>query len=123
MNVMRPEDFHRSYFDTFNSGDIDLLMNLYEPNSVLVPQPDQVAAGQAAIRAALIQFQAMGKLRGETRFCITAGDTALASASWQITGTGPDGQPVDLQGTSVEILHRQADGHWLLVVDHPFGGM
>jgi ketosteroid isomerase-like protein len=82
-----------------------------------------VASGHAAIRTVLSQFQAMGEMTADTRYCITAGDLALASASWQIKGTGPDGQPVDLQGASADLLRRQADGRWLLVVDHPFGGM
>jgi ketosteroid isomerase-like protein len=64
----------------------------------------------------------MGTMAAETRYCITAAGVALASASWQIRGTGPDGQRVEIQGTSADLLRRQVDGRWLLVVDHPFGG-
>jgi ketosteroid isomerase-like protein len=60
-------------------------------------------------------------MAAETRFCITAADVALASAVWRIAGTGADGQSVEIQGTSADLLRRQEDGRWLLVVDHPFG--
>ncbi len=122
VNVIRPEDFHQSYADAFNSGDVDSVVGLYERAARFVPQPNQVASGHAAIGEALRRFQAMGTMAAETRYCLTSGDVALASASWRINGAGPDGEPVALQGTSADLLRRQADGRWLLVVDHPFGG-
>jgi ketosteroid isomerase-like protein len=122
VNAIRPEDFHQSYADAFNSGDVASVVGLYERAARFVPQPDQVASGHAAIGSALRRFQAMGTMAAETRYCITSGDVALASASWRINGAGPDGEPVALQGTSADLLRRQTDGRWLLVVDHPFGG-
>jgi uncharacterized protein (TIGR02246 family) len=121
MNVTKPEEFHRSFAEAFNSGDVEILLSLYEPDATLVPQPGQVASGHAAIREALQQFMAVGEMSAETRYCIESGDVALASASWQIKGTGPDGKPVEVQGTSGDIFRRQPDGRWLLAVDHPFG--
>ena len=122
MNVIRPEDFHQSYVDAFNSGDVDSVVGLYERDARFVPQPNHVASGHDAIGEALRRFQAMGTMAAETRYCITSGDVALASAAWRINGAGPAGEPVDLQGTSADLLRRQADGRWLIVVDHPFGG-
>lgn len=123
MNVMRPQEFHQHYAHSFNTGDVKSIVRLYEPDATFVPQPDQVASGQSAIHEALLQFLAIKPaMNATTRYCIQCGDVALASASWQIKGTGPDGVPVDLQGVSVDLLRRQEDGSWLLVVDHPFGG-
>jgi ketosteroid isomerase-like protein len=121
MNVSRPEDFHRSYAEAFNSGDVQSVVNLYEPNAVFVPQPDQVVSGHAAIAELPKQFQALGHMLGAMRYCISAGEVALASATWQISGGGPDGKPIDVRETSADLLRRQPDGRWLLVVDHPFG--
>ena len=121
--VGSPGDFHRSYVKAFNSGSVEPLVNLYESDAALVPQPEEVVAGHVAIREALSRYQATGRMTAETRYCITSGDVTLASASWQIDGTGPDGRPVSVAGTSADLLRRQGDGRWLLVVDHPFGGM
>jgi hypothetical protein len=50
-----------------------------------------------------------------TRYCVVAGGIALASASWEIRGTGPDGDPVKVRGASADLLRRHGDGRWLLV--------
>jgi ketosteroid isomerase-like protein len=121
--VASPEDFHRTYVEAFNSGSVEPLVSLYESDAALVPEPEEVVSGHAAIREALSRYQTIGRMTATTRYCITSGEVALASASWQIDGTGPDGRPVSVAGTSADLLRRQGDGRWLLVVDHPFGGM
>jgi len=84
-----PETFHRSYADAFNSGDTDSLVRLYEQGTVLVPRPGEVVSGRGAIREALGQYLAVGKMTAETLYCITSGDVALASASWQVAAPAP----------------------------------
>jgi uncharacterized protein (TIGR02246 family) len=121
MKVTQPEDFHRSYAEAFNSGDIEALLDHYERDATFVPQPGRTVSGHTAIGEALQQFQAAGKMAAETRYCVESGDVALASASWQIKGVAPDGAPVEVQGTSTDLLRRQPGGHWLLAVDHPWG--
>ncbi|GAA1578771.1 hypothetical protein GCM10009789_35470 [Kribbella sancticallisti] len=121
MNSTSSHELHRDFAAAFNSGDIDVLLSLYEPAAALVPEPGTVAKGHVEIGAALKQFQAIGTMTAQTRYCIEIGDVALASASWRISGTGPDAEPVEVSGTSADLLRRQSDGRWLLVVDHPFG--
>jgi uncharacterized protein (TIGR02246 family) len=123
MIITKPEEFHRGYVEAFNSGDIEAVVRLYEPDGVFKPDADRMVSGHAAIRDTLRQFQAVGKMAAETRYCITSANVALASALWRIMGTTPEGQSVEIQGTSADLLRRQDDGRWLLVVDHPFVGM
>jgi hypothetical protein len=52
-----------------------------------------VVSGHAAIAAALSQFQAIGKMTAETRYCIQSADVALASASWSSRGPVPTANP------------------------------
>lgn len=120
MLVTNPSEFHRTYANAFNSGDIEAVAALYEPQAVFVAEPHQEVSGRAAIADALKLFHAVGQMRADTRYCVTVGDVALASASWQITGTEPQGTPVEIRGISADLLRRQPDGRWLLVVDHPF---
>lgn len=122
MKEARPEHFHQTYAEAFNSGRVEPLLSLYEPDASLVPSPNEIVTGHVAVGEALSQFQAVGEMTAQTRYCIQSGDVALASASWRIHGTGPDGQPIEVQGTSADLPRRQPDGRWLLVVDHPFGG-
>ena len=37
-------------------------------------------------------------------------------------GTDADGNPVDLRGSTAEVVRRQPDGTWKYAIDHPFGG-
>ena len=122
MPVMKPEDMGQSFAEAFNSGNVDVVLALYESNAVLVPQRGQLASGRDAIREALKGFLALkGKLAIESRYCIRGGDTALTSSKWSLRGTAPDGKPIEMGGKSAEVVRRQADGRWLYILDHPFG--
>ncbi|WP_233531607.1 YybH family protein [Paenibacillus alkalitolerans] len=35
--------------------------------------------------------------------------------------TDADGNPIQLQGHTSEIVRKQPDGSWKYIVDHPFG--
>lgn len=122
MRVTKPEDMAQSFTAAFNSGNVESVMALYEPDAVLVPQPGATSRGTAAIREALNGFLALkGKITIQSRYCIQAGDLALTSGEWRLSGTGPDGKPLEMQGKTAEVLRRQPDGQWLYILDHPFG--
>ena len=124
MKITQPQDVHRYFGMAFNSGDLDALMSMYEPGAVLAPEPGsaQTVTGAEAIRAGLQQLLALhGKMEAATIACLETGDIALTSANWRLRGTGPDGKPIEMSGRSVEVLRRQSDGCWRLVIDHPFG--
>ncbi len=123
MKVTNPESLHATYVEAFNSGHIEDVLSLYEPDAAFVPEPGAVLTGHLAIGEAVKQFQGVGTMTADTRYCIVSGDVALASASWHINGTGPDGAPVEANGQSADLFRRQGDGSWLLVVDNPFGAM
>lgn len=58
IRIERLEDAGQMIQDTFNAGDLDGLVSLFEPEAVLVPAPGQVAAGSDAIREAFTGFLA-----------------------------------------------------------------
>jgi len=117
-----PEGALQAFFQAFNQGDIEAVMALYEPQPVLVAQPGRVAEGQAAVREALNAFLAMKPtLTPQRNFTVTAGDLALSIVKWTLKGTGQDGQPIRMKGTSTDVVRKQADGRWLFVIDNPWG--
>jgi uncharacterized protein (TIGR02246 family) len=122
MPATTPEQIHRLFEDAFNAGDIDGLMVLYEPDSVLVPQPGIVVQGSQQVRAALEGYLALrGRITLDTKLVLTVGDLAYLSNSWSLSGTGPDGNPLTLGATTAEVARRQADGTWLYVIDNAWG--
>jgi uncharacterized protein (TIGR02246 family) len=105
-----------------NAGDVDALLALYEPTATFTVEPGTIVSGTAAIREALVGFLALKpSISLKPKVIGNAGDVALVSSTWVLEGTGPDGKPVELTGTSAEVVRRQADGTWKFVVDSPWG--
>jgi ketosteroid isomerase-like protein len=100
-------------------------MEFYEPDAVLVPGPDaEPVRGLEAIEASLRQFLALrGQIHFTPRHWLVHGDLALGSIAFVMHGGHDgDGNPVELHGTTSELVRRQPDGTWKYVIDHPFGG-
>jgi hypothetical protein len=47
--------------------------------------------------------------------------TALVYSDWTLNATGPDADPTALfSGKATDVLAKQADGHWLMILDDPW---
>jgi uncharacterized protein (TIGR02246 family) len=104
-----------------NAGDIEGAMSLYEPEALFAPEPGRGISGHAAIREALEGFAALRpRMDGTIAQVLEAGDTALVTNHWTLEGTGADGKPVRMSGTSSDVLRRQPNGRWLVLVDDPW---
>ena len=117
-----PEQVLKSIVDGINTGNLDTLMTLYEPEAAFATQPGSLNHGLPGVREALAGFIAMkGKLDLKVTRVLEASDLALVTTVWSFTGTGPEGEPVKLATKSADVLRRQADGSWRLVIDNPWG--
>jgi uncharacterized protein (TIGR02246 family) len=122
MPATTPEQIHRLFQDRFNAGDLDGLMELYEPDAALIAQPGSVAHGGERARAVLQGFLALkGRITLDTKLVVTVGDLAYLANTWSLSGTGPDGSPVVMGATTAEVARRQADGSWRYVIDNAWG--
>jgi ketosteroid isomerase-like protein len=122
MSTASPEQVLRSIVTGINSGNLDSLLPLYEPEAAFATEPGSLAAGAAGIRDALGGFIAMnGTLDLEVTHVLEAGDLALVIGVWSFAGTGPDGGPVRLEARNADVLRRQPDGTWRFVIDNPWG--
>jgi uncharacterized protein (TIGR02246 family) len=109
--------------ERISAGDVDGALALYEPEAAFTPQPGQVVTGAAAIRRALEGFTALRpKLQGQVEKLIEAGDVALVLNRWTLEGTAPDGAAIEMSGLSADVVRRQPDGRWLVLIDDPWGG-
>jgi uncharacterized protein (TIGR02246 family) len=108
--------------DAVNRGDLEAAAACYEPEAVLVGQGGDAARGVARIREALDGFiRLRPTLTTTASQVLEAGDLALYLGRWRLIGIGPDGAPVTMAGESADVLRRQSDGRWLIVVDDPWG--
>jgi len=110
--------------DCLNSGDLEGALALYEPDASFQAQPDQPPVrGREQIREALTGFFALDPtMDGEIVKVLEADDVALVMNRWSMRGTQPDGAPLELAGVSADVVRRQDDGSWRVVVDDPWGG-
>ena len=117
-----PEHVLASIVHGINTGNLDALMALYEPEAAFATRPGSLSHGPQGVRDALAGFVAMnGALDLTVTRVLEAGDLALVAATWSFAGTGPDGEPVTLAAQSADVLRRQADGSWRFVIDNPWG--
>lgn len=106
----------------FAKGDIDGILSTYEPGAVVVGSPGAPVSGSPALREMFMQFVALDpKFTFIDHEIVEAGDIALHLNTWKLEGRAPDGSPVEQGGLSVVVLRKQADGRWLMVIDHPYG--
>lgn len=124
--ALQPEDCDRILLDALESGDIDTSVALYELHAVLFKKSGEVQSGLDAIRAnnaALIAIKP--KFTIEFIKTTLSGDSSLATTRMkaQLTGTGPDGQPIEGKVHTLEVVRKQPDGSWRYVIDDPYGSM
>ena len=92
---MEPESIHRNFEAAFNAGDLDGLLELYEPDAVLIVQPGSVVSGQEGIAGALQAFlDLQGQITLDTKLTARTGDLAYLTNRWTLAGFGPGWQRV-----------------------------
>lgn len=118
----RPEAVIERFSELLDQGDLDAMVELYEPDATFAPQPGAEVTGRDAIRDALAGFLAVKpRISGRIEKVLRAGDTALVSNRWRLSGTAPDGSHVEMGATSADVLRRRSDGSWGIVIDDPWG--
>jgi uncharacterized protein (TIGR02246 family) len=124
MMMTTPEEVLNSVTEGINAGDLDSLMTLYEADACFATQPGQLAKSLETIRQSLRGFTDIknGKFDLKVKRVLQASDLALVISEWSFSGTGPDGNPVNIAAKkSTEVLRQQADGTWRFVIDNPWG--
>lgn len=90
-----------------NTGDVDGMTALFEPDAVIDCGGGRLVRGREAIRSLYVEGVAAGRkfAMGEQRPALICGDLAMTSTRL------PDGD------VTTEVARRQADGSWLWVID------
>ncbi len=122
MPATTPRDLHTLFTQAMNEGDLQGLLALYEPTAMLVPEPGKAVTGRDAIGQSLQMFLAMKPtIRIETAGVVQTGDLAVLQSKWMLNCSSLEGAPMQLTGHATEVVRRQGNGHWLYVIDLPYG--
>jgi uncharacterized protein (TIGR02246 family) len=116
----QPEDWPRQFVEHFNAGDLDAVMSLYEPEARFVTRSGQTLVGRDAIRKVLGGL-IEAKTQFQSRVVRTAiiGDIAQLYTDFEGTRVDDAGKTIPVRNKAIEVLRRQPDGSWKLIMGDP----
>jgi ketosteroid isomerase-like protein len=111
-------DVHQRLADAYNTGDLATVMRMYDAQGIIVADPENPVSGQAKFEEAVKGILAIkGKMEIKTVYCLEAGDVAVGRSEWSIR----DGNEVKIAARGIELLRKQPDGTWKVLIDHALG--
>jgi ketosteroid isomerase-like protein len=113
-----PADWPRQFTENLNAGDLDAVMELYDPDARCVARTGETVVGRDRIRDMLA-----GLIRTNTKLQsrVMVGDSALLYSDFEGTTVDASGTTVEAGYRAIEVLRHQPDGTWRLVVGDPNG--
>jgi ketosteroid isomerase-like protein len=116
--IQASKQLDQEFLAAFNKGDMDALMATYwkSPDLVVYPPDSLEALGWEAAK------KAMGGLKGMKLELVSShyrvfGDAVLGWGRWKLSGTGPDGSPINAEGRYTDVRELK-DGRWVYTLDH-----
>jgi uncharacterized protein (TIGR02246 family) len=121
MPAQRPEDIPGLIAEAFNTNDQQAMLDLFEPDGILVTPPDGTQeVGLKAVDAALkLMFASITGADITLTSAMRCGDLAMTHADWHLVGKDEAGEPIDLSGKGTVVSRQQPDGTWRIVFDDP----
>ncbi|HEV8283886.1 MAG TPA: DUF4440 domain-containing protein [Chitinophagaceae bacterium] len=116
----RAEDVHATLAAAFNTGNVATVLNMYDFNGIIVPEPGKPVSGEEKFEEAIKAILSIkGKMEIKTVYCLQTGNLAVGRSEWNIT----DGNEIKVSAKGIEVMRQQADGSWKIVIDHAFGAL
>jgi uncharacterized protein (TIGR02246 family) len=117
-----PEDWPRQLERHLNDGDLEAIMALYEAEARFVARSGEILAGRDRIRGPLAaMIRSRTELRSRVVRVGSVGDVAQLYTDFEGTAVDASGQTVEIRHKAVEVLRRQSDGAWKLIIGDPNG--
>ena len=118
----KPEDWPRLFEQFLNNGDLEAVVALYETEARFVARSGETVIGRDEIRRVLAgMIGAKTRLHSRVSKAVTVGDIALLYTNFEGTTLDGSGKTVAVHHKAIEVLRRQPDGDWKLIVGDPNG--
>lgn len=115
---VQAQQVHKSLEKAYNTRDFDTVMKIYDVQGVIVAEPDKPVSDREGFEKAVRAILAIeGQMEIKTVYCLEAGDVAVGRSEWSIS----DGGATKVAAKGIELLKRQPDGTWKVLIDHAFG--
>lgn len=90
----------------------------FAPNGAILPPNGPAAEGTAAVKAWMAAFPPMSDFKAKVVEVDGVGDLAYVRGTYEVTMAAAGRTPATPDhGKWVEVLRRQSDGKWLIVID------
>jgi ketosteroid isomerase-like protein len=114
----RAQDAHSTLAAAYNTGDLNTVLHMYDIDGIIVPEPRNPVSGREKFEAAVKGILSIkGTMEIKTVYCLEVNDIAVGRSEWSIK----DGDEVKVSAKGVEVMKRQPDGTWKVLIDHAFG--
>ena len=95
-------------------------MALYEPAARFVAPSGETIVGRDRLREVVAGLiKAKTKLNSQVVKAITLDNVTLLYTDFHGTTVEPSGKIIELRHNAIEVLRRQPDGTWKLIMGHP----
>ena len=120
--ITEAADFPHAFDTALNGGDLDRLAALYEDDAVLRVSSGETRSGGHAVREMMGGLlAAQTTITNSLRHVFRSGDVALIIVDYVLRLSAPDGSPVEVTGTAANVIRRDEEKGWRLVVANPQG--
>jgi uncharacterized protein (TIGR02246 family) len=121
--AQNPGEIYATYLKAFNAGNVDATIACYEPHACFMSRSGRAAYGAAELREVFRNtFANRPQMKFNVRKIIPAGDDlALVVLEWRSKAVAADGEVRLWSGMATDIVRRQPDGEWKIVLDNPYG--
>jgi uncharacterized protein (TIGR02246 family) len=111
------EDWPAFFVKHLNAGELEAIVELYEPDARFVDRSGNTLFGRELIRPALARLiESKTRLQSRVVKATSIDDVALLYTDFQGTTVDPSGQTVESVFRAIEVLRRQKDGTWKLII-------
>jgi uncharacterized protein (TIGR02246 family) len=118
----KPEDWPPLFVQHLNSGDLEAVAALYAPNARFLARSGETIVDRDRIRDMLAQMiRSKTKLQSRVVKAIGADDVAVLYTDFQGTAMDASEKTIDVRYNAIEVLRRQTDGGWKLIIGDPSG--
>src|SRR5262245_58114269 len=122
MSSPSPDDWPGLFTKHLNAGDLEGVMELYERDARFVTRSGETLVGRDRIRDSLAGLiEAKTRLQGQVKKTVVVGDVALLYTDFEGTTVAASRNTVEARYRAIEVLRRQPDGAWKLIVGDPSG--
>jgi len=120
--VDKPSEMIEHVCSAIVKKDYDALLSYYEPNAVLVRPDGSEAVGLDAIRAEYQSYvEKVTSMSGKAVWTHVADDLAVVRGEYTIAFLRANGETLEMSGSPIELLRKQADGSWKYIIDNGSG--